>query len=135
MQTVVSTVSGAVTTTPTDLFREWLARRIAERRLSQAQVALRSGVARSTVGRILSGDRHPTLDTAIGLVGALDDGVLPRFYARLGRTGDPFERVAHIVHADPHLSEADAAKLLRLYREMRGASNGPSDVSGGGAVV
>jgi len=114
MQTVVSTVSGAVTTTPTDLFREWLARRIAERRLSQAQVALRSGVARSTVGRILSGDRHPTLDTAIGLVGALDDGVLPRFYARLGRTGDPFERVAHIVHADPHLSEADAAKLLRL---------------------
>jgi len=108
-----------VTTTPADLFREWLARAITARGLSQAQLALRSGVDRSTVGRILNGDRRPTLDTAIRLVGALDTAAMPRVFARLGRLADDTDRVAQAFRDDPHLSGSNAAKLLRCYLNLR----------------
>ena len=79
---------GIISTLPTDLFREWLARRIAARGLSHTQLAQRSGIDRSTVGRILNGERRPTLDTAVRLVGVLDADAIPHLFVRLGRLGD-----------------------------------------------
>lgn len=109
----------SISTLPTDLFRAWLASRIAARGFSHGQLALRSGIDRSTVGRILNGERRPTLDTAVRLVGALDADAMPHLFVRLGRLGDPAIRVEHAVRDDPHLSDANAAKLLRCYRQLR----------------
>ena len=61
-------------TLPSDLFQAWLARAVDERGLSHAQLALRSGMDRSTVSRILAGERKPSLDTAIHLIEALQGG-------------------------------------------------------------
>ena len=58
-------------TLPSDLFQAWLARTIDERGLSHAQLALRSGMDRSTISRILAGERRPSLDTAIHLIEGL----------------------------------------------------------------
>lgn len=108
--------------TPTDLFREWLARKIKTRGLSHTQLALLSGVDRSTVGRLLAGDRSPSLDTAVRLVGALDDEALPTVLARLGRRANHPTRVAQALSEDPQLSETAEARLMRCYRELRSPS-------------
>jgi transcriptional regulator with XRE-family HTH domain len=63
--------------TPTDVFRAWTAARIQERRLSHAQLALRCGVDRSTITRLLRGERRPTLDIAVAIITVLDDACLP----------------------------------------------------------
>jgi len=104
------------------LFREWLARKIAMRGLSHAQLALHSGVDRSTVGRILAGDRSPSLDTAVRLVGAIDDAALPAVFTRFARQGDHHNRIARALREDPQLSEDAASRLLRCYRELRSSS-------------
>src|SRR5688500_15992069 len=67
-------LSPPMNTLPSDLFQAWLARAIDERGLSHAQLALRSGMDRSTVSRILAGERKPSLDTAIHLIEALQGG-------------------------------------------------------------
>lgn len=68
---------------PSDLLRAWLIERVRDRNLSHAQLALRSGVDRSTIGRVLSGSRKPSFDTAVQLIRALDGSVLPD-YLRAG---------------------------------------------------
>lgn len=62
---------------PSDLFRIWLIERVRNRNLSHAQLALRSGVDRSTIGRILAGSRRPSFDTAVQLIRTLDGSALP----------------------------------------------------------
>ncbi len=63
--------------TPTDVFRAWMAARMLERRLSHAQLALRCGVDRSTITRLVRGERRPTLDVAVAIITVLDDACLP----------------------------------------------------------
>lgn len=63
--------------TPTDVFRAWMAARMLERRLSHAQLALRCGVDRSTITRLVRGERRPTLDVAVAIIIVLDDAYLP----------------------------------------------------------
>jgi len=48
-----------------------------ERRLSHAQLALRCGVDRSTITRLVRGERRPTLDVAVTIIIVLDDASLP----------------------------------------------------------
>jgi len=63
--------------TPTDVFRAWMAARMLERRLSHAQLALRCGVDRSTITRLVRGERRPTLDVAVAIITVLDAACLP----------------------------------------------------------
>lgn len=48
-------------------FSGWLREAMAERRVTQRALAMRSGVNHSTISRILSGDRIPSLTTAIAI--------------------------------------------------------------------
>lgn len=63
--------------TPTDVFRAWMATRMLERRLSHAQLALRCGVDRSTITRLIRGERRPTLDLAVAIVTVLGNASVP----------------------------------------------------------
>ena len=67
-------MTSTMNTLPSDLFQAWLIRTVDDRGLSHAQLALRSGMDRSTVSRILAGERKPSLDTAIHLIEALQGG-------------------------------------------------------------
>jgi ribosome-binding protein aMBF1 (putative translation factor) len=52
-------------------FCEWLRSALAIRRMSQRMLAARSGIDHSTISRIVSGEREPTLRTAQLLAAAL----------------------------------------------------------------
>jgi DNA-binding XRE family transcriptional regulator len=54
-----------------DDFAAWLQERMEERGISQRMLALRAGVSHSSVSRLLSGDRSPSLPTAIALLRVL----------------------------------------------------------------
>ncbi|HEY7526532.1 MAG TPA: helix-turn-helix transcriptional regulator [Candidatus Limnocylindria bacterium] len=54
-----------------DDFAAWLQERMGERGISQRMLALRAGVSHSSVSRLLSGDRSPSLPTAIALLRVL----------------------------------------------------------------
>ena len=109
--------------TSTDHFREWLAERARIRSLSHAQLAMRCGIDRSTVSRIMKGNRQPTLDTAIRLLRVLEDRNTPPTFASVARAADPTFRLGRVLHDDPLLSAAQCAELLQRYREMRNTSS------------
>ncbi len=52
-------------------FSGWLREAMAERRVTQRALAMRSGVHHSTISRILSSDRIPSLTTAIAIFAVL----------------------------------------------------------------
>jgi transcriptional regulator with XRE-family HTH domain len=54
-----------------DDFASWLQERMEERGISQRMLAMRAGVSHSSVSRLLSGDRSPSLPTAIALLRVL----------------------------------------------------------------
>jgi transcriptional regulator with XRE-family HTH domain len=54
-----------------DDFAAWLQERMEDRGISQRMLALRAGVSHSSVSRLLSGDRSPSLPTAIALLRVL----------------------------------------------------------------
>jgi DNA-binding XRE family transcriptional regulator len=54
-----------------DDFAAWLQERMEERGISQRMLAMRAGVSHSSVSRLLSGDRSPSLPTAIALLRVL----------------------------------------------------------------
>jgi len=54
-----------------DDFAAWLQERMEQRGISQRMLALRAGVSHSSVSRLLSGDRSPSLPTALALLRVL----------------------------------------------------------------
>ncbi len=54
-----------------DDFAAWLEERMEQRGMSQRMLALRAGVSHSSVSRLLSGDRSPSLPTALALLRVL----------------------------------------------------------------
>ncbi len=68
-------------TTPT--FVEWLQKRMMEQRMSQAELARRSGISQGHISLIIAGDRQPTYETmrTIALGMRLDPKVM---FAELG---------------------------------------------------
>lgn len=119
----------------THLFRTWLASEMQNRRLSQEQLALRSGMHRSTISRLLSGERSPNLDTVAQIVDAL--GTSPAAASPLAVASDSAAEVERSIQADPALSEATRLLLIQLYRRMRrplvsGTAPTSGDSIGGG---
>jgi transcriptional regulator with XRE-family HTH domain len=111
------------------VFNLWLRRQLRERKMSQRQLAARSGVDHSTISRLL-GERHrPSLETATKLVAALrripDDLAAADYLEIPDEEVFPATRVELALRADNDLDEEDVRWLMQLYLGAR-RSNGES---------
>jgi transcriptional regulator with XRE-family HTH domain len=112
-------------------FNRWLQGQLRARKLTQRQLAQKSGVDHSTVSRLLRGDRVPSLRTAellarglgmTGDLGGLED-------QRLGAATSPTARVEYALRSDDLLDERDVRAVMDVYlaARLRRASKAKSD--------
>lgn len=104
-----------------DDFRAWTELRMKQRRLSHAQLALKCGIDRSTVTRILRGTRRPTLDVAVRIVNALSDPTNVAAIDQIRHLATAPERVEAALRSDPLLDPMHVDALMRQYLERRAA--------------
>src|ERR671919_2019189 len=117
-------------------FNSWLRGQLKEKKMSQRQLALQSGVDHSTISRLIKGDRMPSLGTATKLARGLreihDEAEGPAYFASLsGRQQLPTARVEYALRGDEILTEADVRELMQSYiairsRRLRASGNGQS---------
>jgi transcriptional regulator with XRE-family HTH domain len=122
-------------------FNSWLRGQLKEKKMSQRQLALQSGVDHSTISRLIKGDRMPSLGTATKLARGLreihDEAEGPAYFASLsGRQQLPTARVEYALRGDEILTEGDVRELMQTYISVRnrrqrdngsnGAPNGPT---------
>jgi transcriptional regulator with XRE-family HTH domain len=102
-------------------FNQWLEVQLKARKLTQRQLAQKSGVDHSTISRLMRGERVPSLHTATLIVrglglrqdfGRLDDG-------SFASIGSPAARVEYALRSDDRLSETDVRKIMNLYLAAR----------------
>ena len=115
-------------------FNAWLRSQLKEKKMSQRQLALQSGVDHSTISRLIKGDRMPSLGTATRLARGLreitDDAEGPAYFASLNaRQVLPTTRVEYALRGDETLTEADVRELMQTYiqvrtRRLRDSGNG-----------
>jgi len=115
-------------------FNAWLRGQLKEKKMSQRQLALQSGVDHSTISRLIKGDRMPSLGTATKLARGLreihDETDGPAYFSSLNaRAVLPTTRVEYALRGDDSLTEADVRELMQAYialraRRSRGDSNG-----------
>jgi transcriptional regulator with XRE-family HTH domain len=118
-------------------FNAWLRSQLKEKKMSQRQLALQSGVDHSTISRLIKGDRMPSLGTATKLARGLreisDESEGPAYFATLqnARAVLPTTRVEYALRGDDALTEGDVRQLMQAYITLRqrrvqasGASNG-----------
>jgi transcriptional regulator with XRE-family HTH domain len=121
-------------------FNSWLRGQLKEKKMSQRQLALQSGVDHSTISRLIKGDRMPSLGTATKLARGLreisDEADGPAYFAMLNsRAVLPTTRVEYALRGDESLTEADVRELMQAYiavrsRRSRGGSNGSHGTNG-----
>ncbi|MBA3797044.1 MAG: helix-turn-helix transcriptional regulator [Candidatus Limnocylindrales bacterium] len=106
-------------------FNEWLRLQLKVRKMSQRQLAHRSGVDHSTISRIVRSDRTPSLGTATklarGLRGSLGgDADMTHFFGTVAATAThPTARVEYALRADELLSEPQARQVMEFYLALR----------------
>jgi transcriptional regulator with XRE-family HTH domain len=105
-------------------FNSWLRGQLKEKKMSQRQLALQSGVDHSTISRLIKGDRMPSLGTATKLARGLreiheeTDG--PAYFASLtARQLLPTARVEYALRGDDALNEGDVRDLMQAYIAVR----------------
>ncbi|HEX3218689.1 MAG TPA: helix-turn-helix transcriptional regulator [Candidatus Limnocylindria bacterium] len=122
-------------------FNSWLRGQLKEKKMSQRQLALQSGVDHSTISRLIKGDRMPSLGTATKLARGLreihDEAEGPAYFASLSsRQLLPTARVEYALRGDEILTEADVRELMQAYiavRSKRQRGNGsPGTPNGNG---
>jgi transcriptional regulator with XRE-family HTH domain len=113
-----------MTLQPPRSFNSWLRGQLKEKKMSQRQLALQSGVDHSTISRLIKGDRMPSLGTATKLARGLreireqSDG--PGYFASLSsRQMLPTARVEYALRGDDVLKEADVRELMQTYVALR----------------
>jgi transcriptional regulator with XRE-family HTH domain len=124
-------------------FNAWLRSQLKEKKMSQRQLALQSGVDHSTISRLIKGDRMPSLGTATKLARGLreisDESEGPAYFATLqnARAVLPTTRVEYALRGDDALTEGDVRELMQAYIAVRqrrvqasGASNGHATPNG-----
>ena len=121
-------------------FNSWLRGQLKEKKMSQRQLALQSGVDHSTISRLIKGDRMPSLGTATkrarGLREISDEADGPAYFATLNsRAVLPTTRVEYALRGDESLTEADVRALMQAYiavrsRRARAGSNGSHGMNG-----
>jgi transcriptional regulator with XRE-family HTH domain len=124
-------------------FNSWLRGQLKEKKMSQRQLALQSGVDHSTISRLIKGDRMPSLGTATKLARGLreisDESEGPAYFASLNsRAVLPTTRVEYALRGDDALTEADVRELMQAYitvrsRRLRSGNNGSGFTSAAGA--
>ena len=121
-------------------FNSWLRGQLKEKKMSQRQLALQSGVDHSTISRLIKGDRMPSLGTATKLARGLreirDEAEGPSYFASLAaRQLLPTARVEYALRGDDALTENDVRELMQQYiatRARRTRENGPSGAAPSG---
>ncbi len=119
-------------------FNSWLRGQLKEKKMSQRQLALQSGVDHSTISRLIKGDRMPSLGTATKLARGLreirDEAEGPAYFATVSsRQLLPTMRVEYALRGDDILTETDVRELMQAYitlRTRRVRTNGPSSATG-----
>ena len=122
-------------------FNAWLRGQLKEKKMSQRQLALQSGVDHSTISRLIKGDRMPSLGTATKLARGLreiaDEAEGPAYFATLNsRAVLPTTRVEYALRGDEILTEADVRELMQAYisvrtRRLRPDGNGAHPTTNG----
>ncbi|MGI8872478.1 MAG: helix-turn-helix domain-containing protein [Candidatus Limnocylindria bacterium] len=126
-------------------FNSWLRSQLHEKKMSQRQLALQSGVDHSTISRLIKGDRMPSLGTATKLARGLreirDDAEGPAYFATLSsRQLLPTTRVEYALRGDDILTEADVRELMQAYVTLRsrrlrnGQPTGPNGSGGANSL-
>jgi len=109
-------------------FNAWLRGQLKEKKMSQRQLALQSGVDHSTISRLIKGDRMPSLGTATKLARGLreihDEADGPAYFSAVStRAVMPATRVEHALRGDDALTEADVRELMQAYLAVRSRRN------------
>ena len=102
-------------------FAQWLRLQLRAMKLTQRQLAQKSGVDHSTISRLLRGDRTPSLRTATLLARGLG---LPQDPGRpdgqsFGRSDSPAARVEYALRSDGQLTEAAVGRVMNVYLAAR----------------
>jgi transcriptional regulator with XRE-family HTH domain len=129
-----------MTLQPPRSFNSWLRGQLKEKKMSQRQLALQSGVDHSTISRLIKGDRMPSLGTATKLARGLreirEEVEGPAYFASLaGRQLLPTARVEYALRGDEALNDGDVRELMQAYiavRNRRLRENGSAPNSSGG---
>jgi transcriptional regulator with XRE-family HTH domain len=105
-------------------FNTWLRGQLKEKKMSQRQLALQSGVDHSTISRLIKGDRMPSLGTATKLARGLreirDENEGPAYFASVSsRQILPTTRVEYALRGDELLTETDVRELMQAYITVR----------------
>ena len=108
-------------------FNEWLRAELKAKKMSQRQLAQRSGVDHSTISRLIRGDRMPSLGTATRLARGLreirDDADAHTALGIVAGTAtvpqNPTARVEYALRADEGLSEAQVRQVMEYYLAVR----------------
>lgn len=122
-------------------FNSWLRSQLKEKKMSQRQLALQSGVDHSTISRLIKGDRMPSLGTATKLARGLreirDESEGPAYFASLSaRQLLPTARVEYALRGDEALTDGDVRELMQSYltaRNRRLQATGAGATQAGGA--
>ena len=106
------------------VFADWLRAQLKGRRMSQRQLAHRSGVDHSTISRLLCGYRDPSYGPAIKLARGLrvlhDDGDTGRYLGDVAsHSSNPIVRVEYALRADETLGEHDVRQVMDYYLALR----------------
>jgi transcriptional regulator with XRE-family HTH domain len=117
-------------------FNVWLRRQLRETRMSQRQLAAFSGVDHSTISRLMSGERAPSLATATKLTKALHKlGGMPHagdYFARLAEVRElPTRRVEAALLGDEELDDEDVRALMHSYVQARARRRRLREAAGG----
>jgi len=99
-------------------FDAWLAAELKRVGLSQFRLARLSGLHRSTISRLLHGQRQPTVETAARIAVAIAS-IGP--YDGAERRTDVVARVRHELAADPTLRPQDVQRVMTRYVRVRAA--------------
>lgn len=121
-------------------FNQWLQVQLKMRKLTQRQLAQRSGVDHSTISRLMRGGSLPSLHTATRLargLGMQDLGMLDDQGA--GTSSSPAARVEYALRSDDLLTEANVREIMNVYlaarlRRPRGATSAPGETPSGRPV-
>ena len=110
-----------LTSSTAGTFNTWLQSQLHARKLTQRQLAHKSGVDHSTISRLLREDRMPSLRTATLLVRGLDVpvGAATSDGRTFGRASSRAAGVEYALRSDEMLSEAQVREIMHVYLAAR----------------
>lgn len=106
---------------PTVEFRAWLIERMRRDGLSPSALARRSGVHRTTVTRLVNGERGVTLDTALRILRAVDAAPVKPRTASPVTASHAEARLRTLLRSEPIADDEVVEHLVAEFRRLRGS--------------